>query len=78
MTKQNLDCIYVGSVLNANYLKSILQENEIACIVRDSLQESSMAGFAAASAANAAKVFVDEKDFESAEKIVFKLFEEDK
>ncbi|MCD6091324.1 MAG: DUF2007 domain-containing protein [Bacteroidales bacterium] len=77
MDKLNLDCVFVGTTINANYLKSILLENEISCIVRDFLQESSMSGFAAASTSNAAKVFVDEKDFERAEEIVFYLFEEE-
>ncbi len=78
MNNQNLDCVYVGTALNANYLKSALQENEIQCIVRNLLQESSAAGFAAASTNNAAKVFVAEQDFERAEEIVFNLFEEEK
>jgi len=73
---QNLDCVYVGTTLNANYLKSVLHENKIECIVRDLLQESSAAGFAAADTNNAAKVFVDEKDYERAEEIVFNLFDE--
>jgi hypothetical protein len=77
MTNQNLDCVYVGTILNANYLKDVLLQNEINCIVRDLLQESSSAGFAAASTNNAAKVFVDETDYERAEEIVFYLFEED-
>ena len=76
MSNQNLDCVYVGTTLNASYLKSALHENGIECIVRDLLQESSMAGFAAASTNNAAKVFVAEQDFERAEKIVFNLFKE--
>lgn len=77
MTNQNLDCVYVGTILNANYLKDVLNQNEINCIVRDLLQESSSAGFAAASTSNAAKVFVDEIDYERAEEIIFYLFEED-
>lgn len=76
MTMQSLDCVYVGTIINANYLKSILLENEIQSIVRDQLLESSRAGFAAASVSNAAQVFVDEKDFAQAEEIVFKLFKE--
>jgi len=78
MSNQNLDCVYVGTALNANYLKSALHENNIECIVRDLLQESSMAGFAAASTNNAAKVFVAEQDLERAEEIVFNLFKESK
>lgn len=76
MTNDNLDCVYVGTAINANYLKSILHDNGIECIIRDFLIESSMAGFAATDTNNAAKVFVDEKDFERAEEIVFSLFDE--
>ncbi|MDA3906107.1 MAG: DUF2007 domain-containing protein [Bacteroidales bacterium] len=77
MENLNLDCVFIGTTLNANYLKDILKENGIQCMVRDFLVESSMAGFAAASTYNAAKVFVDEKDDERAEEIVFNLFEEE-
>jgi len=77
MDNLNLDCVFVGTTLNARYLKDVLHQNEIESIVRDFLVESSMAGFAAASTYNAAKVFVDEKDYERAEEIVFNLFEEE-
>jgi len=78
MTDLNLSCVFVGTTINANYLKSVLHENGIECIVRDFLQESSAAGFAAASSDDAAKVFVDEKDFETSEEIVQRLFDEEK
>ncbi len=77
MTSKDIECIYVGTAMNANYLKAVLNEKNIGCIVRDLLAESSMAGFAAASPTNAAKVFVEKEDFEEAEKITAKLFEED-
>ncbi len=76
MNNLNIECVFVGTILNANYLKSVLHENGIECIVRDFLMESSMAGFAAADTYNAGKVFVDEKDYERSEEIVFYLFEE--
>jgi len=75
MTIQNLACVFVGTTLNADYLKDILHQNKIECIVRDFLQESSSAGFAAVSTFNAAKVYVDEKNYERAEEITFELFE---
>jgi len=76
MMDQNLVRIYVGTVINADYLKSVLNKNGIDCIVRNILQESSIAGFAAASSDNAASVFVDKKDLDEAEEIVFLLFED--
>jgi alkyl hydroperoxide reductase subunit AhpF len=76
MTSKDLECVYVGTAMNANYLKAVLNENNIGCIVRDLLAESSMAGFAAASPSNAAKVFVEKADFDEAEKISLKLFED--
>jgi hypothetical protein len=75
MSNQNLVCVFVGTSLNANYLKSVLQESGIECLVRDFLQESSLAGFAAAGSDDAASVYVDEKDLEKAEEIVLTLFE---
>lgn len=76
MTDQNLVRIFVGTVMNADYLKSVLHKNRIECIVRNLLQESALAGFAAASSDNAASVFVEEQDLEKAEEIVFLLFEQ--
>lgn len=75
MTDQNLVRVYVGTAINADYLKSVLDKNGIECIIRNILQESSHAGFAAASSDNAASVFVEEKDIEKAEELVFLLFE---
>ena len=77
MTSKHLECVYVGTAMNANYLKAVLNEKNIGCIVRDLLAESSLAGFAAASPSNAAKAFVEKEDFEEAEQIAAKLFEED-
>jgi selenophosphate synthetase-related protein len=77
MINSDLICIFVGTTINADYLKSVLHENNIECIVRNFLQEGSAAGFAAASSDDAAKVFVDEKDFEIAEEIVYKLFKKE-
>lgn len=78
MTIQNLACVFVGTRLNADYLKNILHQNNIECIVRDFLQESSSAGFAAASTYDAAKLYVDETDYERSEEIAFELFEKPK
>lgn len=78
MNHVDLDCVFVGTMINATYLKEILEQNGIKCIVRDFLNESSIAGYAAASTENAAKVFVDELDYERAEEIVFYLFEDGK
>ena len=75
MSHQNLISVFVGTSLNASYLESVLAENEIECFVRDFLQESALAGFAAAGSDDAASVYVDEKDLEKAEEIVLTLFE---
>ncbi len=76
MTDSKLVRIFVGTSINADYLKSVLNKNGIESIVRNMLQESSLAGFAAASSDNAASVFVEEQDLEKAEEIVFLLFED--
>lgn len=77
MSNQNLALVFVGTNLNAEYLKSALLENGIDCIVRDVLHEGAIAGFGGGSPDNAAQVFVDEKDFAVAEEIVLKLFEQE-
>ncbi|MBN2236266.1 MAG: DUF2007 domain-containing protein [Bacteroidales bacterium] len=75
MTNLNLKSVYVGTTINANYLKSVLNDNEIDCILRDFLQEGAHAGFGGASFEDAAEVFVNETDFEKAKELATSLFE---
>ncbi len=70
MTEHNLKAVYTGSVVDANYIKSILEENGIGCIVRDSLTESVHAGWASGSPESSNRVFVDESHEAAAKKFI--------
>lgn len=70
MHEKNLKVVYTGSVVEANFIKSILEENGIGCIVRDSLTESVHAGWASGSPESSNRVFVDETHENEAKKFI--------
>ena len=67
---ENLKSVYAGTSVNANFIKSILTDNGINCLVRDTLMESNRAGWASGSAENACRVFVKEDNIELAKKLI--------
>jgi len=66
---EKLKLVFTGSVLDANYLITILQENGIEALLRDTLDESLKAGWVSGAQEDAGLVFVMEEDFEKASKI---------
>lgn len=71
MTDQDgIKLVFTGSCIDANYIKSILEDNGIGAMVRDSLKESTIASFASGSPENACRVFVSEDHKEKAEKLI--------
>ena len=44
--KEELKLVYTGTVVEANFLQSLLEENGIGALVRDTLHESVVAGWA--------------------------------
>ena len=70
MTEKNLKVVYTGSVVEASYIKSMLEENNIPCIQRDSLTESVHAGWASGSPESSNRIFVDEVHETEAKKFV--------
>lgn len=65
----DLKLVFTGSVLDAKYLKSILKENGIGSLVRDTLDESLSAGWVSGSQEDAGLVYVSEEHFDKAKKI---------
>lgn len=65
----DLKLVFTGSVLDAKYLKSVLEENGIGALVRDTLDESLSAGWVSGSQEDSGLVFVSEEHFEKAKKI---------
>lgn len=62
MTQQEgLILVFTGSNVDANFIKSILEDNGIGCLVRDSLIESTLAGWASGSPEDSSRIFVKQE-----------------
>ena len=58
--------IYSGSLVNAEFIGSVLEENDIQFLIRNFQEESLVAGWAANTIKGDASVYVFEKDYEKA------------
>ena len=71
MTDQDsLILVFTGSNVDANFIKSILEDNGISCLVRDSLLESTMAGWASGSPEDSSRVFVEQENELAAKNLI--------
>jgi hypothetical protein len=58
--------VYSGSVINAEYIGSVLDNNGIQFLVRNFQEESLVAGWAAGTIKGDASVYVFDKDYDKA------------
>ena len=58
--------IYSGSLVNAEFIGSVLEDNDIQFLIRNFQEESLVAGWAANTIKGDASVYVFEKDYEKA------------
>ncbi len=58
--------VYSGSVVNAEYIGSVLADNDIQYLIRNFRQEGLVAGWAAGTLKGDASVYVFEKDYDRA------------
>jgi hypothetical protein len=58
--------VYSGSVINAEYIGSVLANNDIQFLIRNFQEESLVAGWAAGTIQGDASVYVFDKDYEKA------------
>lgn len=58
--------VYSGSVINAEYIGSVLDNNGIQFLIRNFQEESLMAGWAAGTIQGDASVYVFDKDYDKA------------
>ena len=58
--------VYSGSIVNAEFIGSVLEENGIQFLIRNFQEESLVAGWAAGTIKGDASVFVFEKDYDKA------------
>ncbi len=67
---EDLILIYTGSVVEANFLKSLLEENGMGALVRDTLNESIVAGWASGSPDDAGLLYVSESHEKEARRLI--------
>lgn len=67
---ENLKLIFTGSFVEAKYIKQYLEDNNIDSLVRDTINESIIAGWASGAPEDAGLVFVFKNDYEKAKKLV--------
>lgn len=67
---QDLIQVYTGSIVEANFINEILKENGIGSILRDTLNESIIAGWGSGSPEDSALIFVENEMSAKAKKII--------
>ena len=65
--------IYSGSVVDAEFIGSVLEDNDIQFLIRNFQEESLVAGWAANTIKGDASVFVFEKDYEKAMQLLAEI-----
>lgn len=66
--------VYTGSIVEAKFLVGMLRENNITAILRDTIEESVIAGWGSGSPEDSALVFVENALAEKALKIINDYF----
>lgn len=69
--------VYAGSVVNAEYIGSVLEENGIQFLIRNFQEESLVAGWAASTIKGDASVYVFSKDYDKAMLLLDEIHESD-
>jgi hypothetical protein len=72
---EDLVNVYTGSIVEATYLKEMLLENGIGCILRDTLNESLIAGWAGGTPENSVILLVESNLADEAEKLIDQYFD---
>lgn len=75
MSNEKLISVYTGSIVEANFLVELLEKNGIDSILRDSLSESVIAGWASGSPEFSARIFVEVEDTTRAKAVLKNYFE---
>ena len=69
--------VYAGSIVNAEYIGSVLEENGIQFLIRNFQEESLVAGWAANTIKGDASVYVFTKDYDKAMLLLDEIHESD-
>jgi hypothetical protein len=66
----DLKMVFTGSFIDASYIQSLLEENGIGALVRNTLAESLAAGWASGSPEDAGLVYVSENHEDEAKRLI--------
>lgn len=73
--ENQLKRIYSGSLVNAEFIGSVLEQNDIQFLIRNFQEESLVAGWAAGTIKGDASVFVFDKDYDRAMQLLDEIDE---
>jgi hypothetical protein len=68
--QEGLKLVYTGSVIEADFLRSLLEENGIGAMVRNTMGESMVAGWVSGGPEDAGLVYVTDSHEQEAKKII--------
>lgn len=75
--ENSLKIIFVGSDIEANYVASLLEENNIKCVLRNALAQSFTIGWVDGTPTSSTEISVNEEDTEKALKIIDEYLNEE-
>lgn len=67
---EDIQLVYTGSLIEANFIVELLDENNIGSILRDSMSESLVAGWASGSQEDAAQIYVEAEMSDEAKSLI--------
>lgn len=68
--ENSLACVFIGSDIDANFIASLLKDEKIDCIVRNTYNQSISVGWVDGYQAQSTEVSVDLNDFDAAKAVV--------
>lgn len=73
---EKLQVVFTGSHVDAGFVKALLMDNGIGCIIKDPYSEGIIAGYVPPGSENGAKVLVEQKNYIRASYLVEKFVNE--
>ncbi len=68
--KNDLVNIFIGSDIEANYIAALLNDNQIKCVVQNTLEESLSAGWVSGSTYNSSIIRVEVDEYEKSKQLI--------
>lgn len=73
---EELKLVFTGNMVDAGFLKTLLEDNQIGCLLRNDMQSGKIAGWGAAFPGSAVKLFVAAKNRTKAKELIDKNFKQ--